>query len=80
MNRDVVRLDPDWDRLYALDIQGVLRAAYIQGNVEGINRVRGKGGDLLTFNGETWLVVVVLETWDTPGWCKVAINLQTAAP
>mgnify|MGYP001614702923 CR=1 FL=1 len=25
LNRDVVRLDPDWDRLYALDIQGVLR-------------------------------------------------------
>lgn len=59
-----------------LNIQGVKRAVYLYGNVEGINRVDAKGGDLLKFGGKTWLVVAVLETWDGPGWCKVAVTEQ----
>jgi hypothetical protein len=72
----------DVRQLDALNVQGVQRVAYLQGNVEGIDRARGKGGDLLVVPGTsadagTWLVVAVLETWGSGGWCKVALTLQT---
>lgn len=67
-----------------LSMQGVKRAVYLYGNVEGVNRPDAKGGDLLLFPetrggaNKTWLVVVVLETWgpDLTGWCKVGVVLQ----
>jgi len=37
-------------------------------------RPLAKGGDLLDFGGQTWLVTAVLETW--PDWCKVGVTLQ----
>jgi hypothetical protein len=66
------------------NIQGVMRAVYLFGNVAGVIRADKKGGDLLQFSqnlGETvqtWLAVAILETWtpDTAGWCKVAVLLQ----
>lgn len=65
---DLVQLD-------GLGIQGVRRAVYLYGDVEGIERVNSKGGDLLIMpDGTVWLVVVVLEHW--PDWCKVAVTLQ----
>lgn len=75
----------DLMQLDSLNIQGVERVAYLQGNVEGINRVRGKGGDLLVIaspaaDAGSWLVKAVLETWGTGGWCKVALALQVSAP
>ncbi len=59
-----------------LNLQGVVRAVYLNGVIEGLDRPAGKGGDLLLFNGETWLVVAVLEPWSTSGWVKVAVTLQ----
>ena len=56
--------------------QGVVRGVYLNGNVEGLDRPVGKGGDLLLFNNQTWRVTQVLETWDADGWCKVAVTLQ----
>lgn len=79
----------DLKQLDALNIQNVERVAYLNGNVEGINRIRGKGGDLVyvpagahtpASSVGTWLVAAVLETWDTPGWCKVGLVLQVVAP
>ncbi len=67
------------------NVQGIMRAVYAYGNIQGVNRERGTGGDLLQFpenTGEankTWLVVAVLETW-LPGWCKVAVQLQVNGP
>lgn len=61
-------------KLNGLNIQGVSEALYISGNVEGLFRVMGKGGDLVTFNNHTYLVVAVLERW--PDWCKVALSMQ----
>jgi hypothetical protein len=58
-----------------LNLQGVVRAVYIQGDVEGLVRSQNRGGDILTFNRQTWLVAAVLEHW--PDWAKVAVVLQT---
>jgi len=61
--------------LAALNIQGVMKALYLNGNAQGVVRPLGQGGDLFTLVSGTWLVTTVLETWDT-GWCKVAVTLQ----
>lgn len=63
-----------------LNIQGVMRSVYLYGDVEGIVRADGKGGDILQFPevpGGTirnWLVTQVMETW--PTWCRVIVTLQ----
>ena len=72
-----------------LNIQGVKRAMYLNGNVKGVDRALGDGGDLISFGatadvptslqGTVWLVSVVLETWDTSGWCKVGVVKQNGA-
>ena len=74
-------------QLESLNIQGLMRAVYLNGNTEGVVRPQMKGGDLLTFNqgaagfsGTTWKVIQVLETWDADGWCKVAVQLQVGGP
>lgn len=67
-----------------INVQGVKRAVYLYGNVQGNVRPTAKGGDLLLFPQElggtvaTWLVVCALETWnsDSTGWSKVAVVLQ----
>lgn len=68
--------------LDGLNLQTANCAAYLHGDIEGIKRVEGVGGDLLTIaagvNKGTWLVVTVLETW--PDWCKVALVMQTEPP
>lgn len=65
--RDVAHLE-------AQNIQGVQRSVYMFGDTQGIVRSLAKGGDLLIFGGQTWLVTVVFETW--PDWCKVGVTLQ----
>ena len=67
----------DLKQLDGLNIQGTSRAAYLYGNLAGVVRPDSKGGDLVEFNSQSWLVVKVLETW--PDWCKVAIVYQGAA-
>lgn len=68
-------------------MQGVKRSVYVLGNVQGVVRPDGTGGDLLVFPQDiggaarVWLVVAVLETWtpDSAGWCKVGVVLQPDA-
>lgn len=64
----------DLKHLEAQNIQGVQRAVYMFGDTQGVVRPLAKGGDLLDFGGQTWLVTAVLETW--PDWCKVGVTLQ----
>lgn len=73
------------EHLDALNITGVERSAYVNANVEGIDRAAGRGGDLITFGtsgvpaslqGTTWLVTIVLEAWDSAGWSKVGLTRQ----
>lgn len=63
----------------SLSIEGVKRAVYMLGDVQGVDRSDGKGGDILIFAGSPWLVIKVLETWAT-GWCKVAVSKQMSPP
>jgi hypothetical protein len=61
-------------RLNSLNVQGVTTKMYVTGNYEGVFRVLGKGGDLLTFGGRTYLVAAVLERW--PDWSALALIMQ----
>jgi hypothetical protein len=67
-----------------LNIEGTRRKAYLQGNIEGLDRQAMKGGDLITlpntrdFPGPTvWLVNQVLEHW--PDWTAVVMTLQNGS-
>lgn len=65
---DIIQLD-------ALNIQGERRKIYINGEVDGLIRVKNKGGDLITLpDGTVWLVALVLEYW--ANWVSVAVTLQ----
>jgi hypothetical protein len=63
-----------------LNIQGVMRSVYLYGDVEGIVRADGKGGDVLQFpqvpggTVHNWLVTQVMEVWTS--WCRVIVTLQ----
>jgi hypothetical protein len=69
----------DLKHLEGLNIQGVIKAIYLYGEVAGVVRPNQIGGDIIKRNGgtETWLVVKVIEGW--PQWCKAAIVLQGGA-
>jgi len=68
--RDLAHLD-------GLNIQNVTRKVWANGSLQGVNRTTGQGGDLLTFNGSTYLVTIVFETWDQDGpWCSAGLTLQ----
>ena len=68
----------DLAHLDNLNIQGVQRAIYVNGDFQGVVRPDGKGGDLIRIGTQVWLIVAVLETWAT-GWCKVGVTLQKDA-
>ncbi len=63
-----------------LDIQGIMRAVWMHGNVQGVVRSDERGGDLLLFPQvpgtpvQAWKVVTVVETW--PTWAHVVVVLQ----
>lgn len=71
----------DLRRYDFLQGQGVFKSVHCYGNIQGIVRSQGKGGDLLQFPQvpnapiETWLIKAVPETWN-PGWCRVIVVLQ----
>ena len=64
----------DLKKLDGLNIQNVTAKVYLNGDYEGVFRVLGKGGDLLTINGQTYLVTAVLERW--PQWTCVGVTMQ----
>lgn len=78
--RDLLQAD-------GMNLSGTRRSIYLTGDVEGIVRVSGKGGDLITTpNGNVWLVAFVAESWlndsgnDSPvGWCRVVATLQNGS-
>ncbi|MDI2091679.1 hypothetical protein [Commensalibacter oyaizuii] len=63
-----------------LNQQGERKVVYVNGQVFGIDRVRGAGGDLLEFYGRRWLVVQRLESWEGSDWCKVVVVAQLDKP
>lgn len=64
------------EHLDALNISTAERAVYASLQLTGVDRTTKTGGDLLLFEGATWLVLAVLEGWTTAGWCKVAVQRQ----
>lgn len=64
----------DIERFQQQNIQGVTCKMYLNGNYEGLFRVLGKGGDLIEFESQTYLVVCVMERW--PDWCCLALTMQ----
>lgn len=64
----------DLKQMDGLNIQGVKRKLYMNGRSNGVVRPTIKGGDKFTFEGQTWLVTLVLEYW--PDWTSAAITLQ----
>lgn len=72
----------DLKQIDGLNLEGVIRAIYLRGALNGVVRTAGKGGDLVTIAPPspapyvgTWLVAKILETW--PLWTKAVIVLQT---
>ena len=63
--------------LEGLNIQGVVRAIYLYGDIAGVIRPDARGGDLIQIGCDQWLVVTVIEHWT--GWCKVAAQYQGKA-
>lgn len=57
-----------------LDIAGIHNSVYTNGRIDGVVRILAKGGDILKYSGQTWLVVGVPELW--PDWCRLIVTLQ----
>lgn len=71
------------EHLDSLNIQGIIRAVYVDGAIQGANRSMNTGGDILNFTdpaGVWWLVAHVLEPWSGSGWTKVACTMQNGKP
>lgn len=67
----------DLKQVDAINIQGILQSAYLNGNFNGVNRPEQKGGDMLIVGDKTWLVVKVAELY--PDWCHLIVNLQRSS-
>ena len=66
--------EEDVKHLDGMNIQGATWSIILHGALNGALRANAQGGDLVTFNGQTWLTVAVLEQW--PLWTRAAIRLQ----
>jgi hypothetical protein len=66
----------DLMQIDGLNIQGVKRKIYVNGHLDPVIRSRREGGDLIQLpNGDTYLIVQVLEHWHD--WSCLAVVLQT---
>lgn len=65
------------EHLDGMNLSNATTAFYANAQLSGVDRVKQSGGDLVTFGGDTWLVIATLEDWTlTAGWCKVAVARQ----
>ncbi len=64
----------DLRQMEGLNVQGTIKAVFFNGVLKGVDRPDGTGGDIVQVDGQSWLVVKVLESWS--GWEKAAIVLQ----
>ncbi|MGC9159779.1 MAG: hypothetical protein ACP5FH_12425 [Terracidiphilus sp.] len=68
--------EEDLKHLDGMNIQGATWSIILKGALNASLRTTAQGGDLVTFNGQTFLTVAVLEQW--PLWTRAAIRLQDA--
>lgn len=68
----------DLRQIEGLNLQGSMKAIYVNGRLAGGVRVELKGGDVVTLPDRTaWLVTKMLEPWNvTAGWTKALLTLQ----
>lgn len=66
----------DLKQIDGLNIQGSKNTVFLNGNWGGIIRVGREGGDLLEFNGQTWLAVTA-NNW--PDWTQLIVVLQNGS-
>lgn len=71
----------DLQQLEGLNLGGEKRAVYVTGEIDGVVRVRLRGGDLIDLpDGSVWLVNQTVEDFNaTAGWTKFCITLQDGA-
>lgn len=73
---------PELRQMDLINIQGVKRKLYLEGNWSGLVRDTSKGGDLILFGANapgdlansTWLFAVIFESW--PDWTAAGIVRQ----
>ena len=59
----------------SLNIQGIVKGVWANGELRGTDRTVGYGGDVITFSCATWLVVHVIEAWNGE-WSHVVVQKQ----
>lgn len=64
----------DLKHIDGLNLQGTLKTIFMYGALAGVIQPQGKGGDLVKFDGNTWLIVKVVEAW--PTWTRAVIQYQ----
>ncbi|MBO1325348.1 hypothetical protein K2X14_11585 [Acetobacter sp. TBRC 12305] len=69
----------DLQQVENISQQADMRAVYVRGAVNALNRPLQIGGDILTFYGSDWLVTQQLEDWGGE-WSKVLVTRQTQPP
>lgn len=57
-----------------LNIQGLAKVIYVNGNYFSVQRELEQGGDIFVIGSEQWLVVEPLELW--PDWSRLVVVLQ----
>lgn len=67
----------DMQHVDGLNIQGLAKVIYVNGNYFSVQREMEQGGDIFVINGEQWLVVEPVELW--PNWCRLIAVLQVSA-
>lgn len=57
-----------------MNLQGIFCSVYLRGHAFAVTRDKKRGGDKFLIDGETWLLVEIMEQWDN--WCRVILVLQ----
>jgi hypothetical protein len=68
--------------LEAMNLSGETRAAYVNQQLNPVDRASQTGGDMLVFQGQLWQVTALFEGWDGPqvNWSKAALTKQLIVP
>lgn len=76
----IIQLQPlskgEMQHVDGLNLQGLIKAIYVNGNYFSVQRELEQGGDIFVISGEEWLVVEPIELW--PDWCRLIVNLQVS--
>ena len=61
----IIQLQPlskeDLQHIDGMNLQGLIKAIYVNGNYFSVQREMEQGGDIFVINGEQWLVVAPVE-------------------